>query len=243
MASVNAYRLLGADIELGEDWVVKGFSGYPCVPENVIDVGNSGTTLYIAMAAAALGGSTSVLTGDSQIVKRPAAPLIGALNLMGAQVRSTRRNGMPPIIIEGRASGGSLDLDGSKTSQYLTALLINCPMMDYPSEINVTNLVEKPYIEMTLEWIRSCGVEINHQNFEIFDIPGNQTYLPFDKNIPADYSSSAFFMCQAAINDQKVTLKGLDPKDTQGDKAVADMLRLMGASVEYTDEGAINFWW
>lgn len=239
LSAVEAYRLLGADIDVSNaaDWVVRGVRGRPCAPDNVIDVGNSGTTLYAALASAALVDGLSVFTGDDQIRRRPAQPLIDALNGLGAKVESTRGNGMAPIIVHGPMTGGHIGLDCSQTSQYLTSLLINCPLARGESVIEVENLTEKPYIEMTLRWLEEQGIEFENGDFRRFRIPGGQSYRAFDKPIPADFSSATFFMCAAAITGSELTLLGLDMKDSQGDKAVAGMLTEMGAKVEQVPDG------
>jgi len=232
LSALNCYGLLGAQATREDDWVVRGVGGRPRVPENVIDVGNSGTTLYIALGSAALVNGCTVFTGDEQIRRRPAQPLIDALNALGATVESTRGNGMAPVIVGGPMTGGSVLLDGSKTSQYLTSLLINCPLAQGDTIIEIENLTEKPYVEMTLRWLEEQGIELQNDEFRRFTIPGGQSYTGFDKAIPADWSSATFFMCAAAITGSELTLLGLDMNDTQGDKAVADMLREMGAKVE-----------
>lgn len=237
LAAIDAYRLLGAEILKQDDWVVRGVGGRPHVPENVIDVGNSGTTLYIAMGSAALVDDCSVLTGDDQIRRRPADPLIDALNSLGARVESTRGNGAAPIIIRGPIKGGGIRLDGSKTSQYLTSLLINCPLAHGETIIDVDNLIEKPYVRMTLGWLSEQGIEVENEDFRRFRIPGGQAYRPFDRAVPADWSSATFFMCAAAITGSELVLTGLDTEDTQGDKAIAEMLARMGAEVMPVEGG------
>lgn len=237
LAAIHAYRLLGAQILKQDDWVVGGVSGRPKIADNVIDVGNSGTTLYIALGTAALVSGTTVFTGDDQIRRRPAQPLIDALNQLGAKVESTRGNGMAPIIVRGPMTGGKITLDGSKTSQYLTSLLINCPLATGDTEIEVTNLIERPYVEMTLAWLADQGITVENDGFRRFRVPGKQGYSEFERSIPADFSSATFFMCAAAITGSELVLEGLDSTDTQGDKAVAGMLSTMGAEIEPLDSG------
>lgn len=232
LSCMDAYRLLGAEITRPNEWVVRGTGGRLRVPDDVINVGNSGTTLYIALGSACLGSGLSIFTGDDQIRRRPAGPLIQALDQLGARVISTRGNGMAPIIVDGPMTGGEVRLDGSKTSQYLTSLLLNCPLARGETVIEVENLVERPYVEMTLAWLAEQGVEIGNEGFRRFVIPGGQSYRAFDRAIPADWSSAAFFMCAAAITGSDITLPGLDLDDTQGDKALAGMLESMGAKVE-----------
>ena len=249
LSAFEAYRLLGAVATRPDEWVIRGVGGHPRVPENVIDVGNSGTTLYVALASAALANGCTVLTGDDQIRRRPAEPLIDALNALGAKVESTRGNGTAPIIVRGPMRGGEIKLDCSQTSQYLTSLLLNCPLAKGDTVIEVESLTEKPYIEMTLRWLEEQGIDFecgmgnaewgmgNGECGTRFRIPGNQSYKAFDKSIPADFSSATFFMCAAAITHSELTLLGLDMNDSQGDKAVAGMLAQMGAKVEQVTDG------
>ena len=122
-------RAFGADIEAGEGrFVVKGVSGKPHIPEDVINVGNSGTTLRFAAMTAGLVDGYSVLTGDYQIRRRPLAPLINAMNNLGAEVFSTLSNGMAPVVVKGRLKGGRTELD-AMSSQYLSSILINAPLL------------------------------------------------------------------------------------------------------------------
>ena len=236
-SAADVYRGLGAQIEIGSDWVVRGVCGRPSVPDDVLSVGNSGTTLYMAMGSAALAGGTSIFTGDEQIRSRPAGPLITAIEELGAEAFSTRGNGAPPLLIKGPAKGGRIILDGSKTSQYLSSLLINCPLLEQDTEIEVIRAVETPYIEMTLSWLKSEGIMYKREGFDWFSIPGGQSYPAFSKSIPGDFSSATFFLCAAAVSGSTLTLLGLDMKDSQGDKAVVEMLGAMGAQIEEIPEG------
>jgi len=237
LAAVAAARAFGAEVQTGADWLVRGTGGNLRIPDNVVDVANSGSTLYTAMGTAALIDGWTVLTGDEQIRRRPAGPLIESLNDLGATVFSTRANGMPPLAVRGPMKGGRTVLDGSKTSQYLTALLINCPLAASESEIRVKRLVEHPYIEMTLRWLSQQDIRLEQEDFEFFRIPGRQRYRAFDKQMPGDFSSATFFLVAAAITGSELLLEGLDMSDAQGDKAVVGFLEEMGAEVEQRPDG------
>ncbi|MDI6828541.1 MAG: 3-phosphoshikimate 1-carboxyvinyltransferase, partial [Armatimonadota bacterium] len=228
-----------AKITVGDEWIVEGTGGKLGVPDDVLDVANSGTTLHVSMGSAALIDGYSVFTGDSQIRRRPSGPLIDALNQLGAQLFSTRGNGCPPVVVRGPMRGGKVDLDGSKSSQYLTSLLINCPLAQSDAEIRVINAVETPYIEMTLGWLDEQGIRYEREGFEKFQVPGRQKYQAFEKAIPGDFSSATFFLCAAAITGSELTLVGLDMKDSQGDKAIVDMLKKMGAEIKVVQEGIL----
>ena len=118
------------------------------------------------------------------------------------------------------------------SSQYLSSLLINCPLASGDSQIILTLLNEKPYVQMTLDWLDKLGINYANYNFNYFSIPGNQHYHAFERDIPADFSSATFFLCAAALAGRDVRLIGLDMTDTQGDKAVIDYLKQMGAKIE-----------
>lgn len=239
-SAINAYRAFGAGIEAGTDIRINGLSGLPVTPDDVINVGNSGTSLYIAMGTAALHGSWSIFTGDEQIRNRPAGPLLDALTSLGAKAFSTRGDGRPPIAIAGPMHGGKITLDGSMTSQYLTSLLMNCPLAAEDTEITVTGAVEIPYINMTLQWLDDLGIRYEHDGYTKFMIPGRQSFRSFDKRIPGDFSSAAFFLCAAAITRSQIEVYGLDINDTQGDKGIIDILKKMGVTVEPIINGGMK---
>lgn len=234
-AALDAAHALGAQIQTGDAWTIDGFAGHPHPPGQIIDVHNSGTTLNVALGLAALADGHSVFTGDQQIRRRPAGPLLDALTALGAEAFSTRGNGCPPIVVGGTLTGGQCELQAT-SSQYLTSLLISAPAALGDTHIRVTELNEAPYVHMTLDWLDRLGITCEHDpDLRRFSVPGGQTYPAFNRQIPADFSSATFFLCAAAVTGGPVTLRGLDLDDTQGDKAVVDMLRQMGARIEQQD--------
>ena len=237
-ACLAAYRAFGAELELTPElWRVQGLHGELCAPENVIDVGNSGTSLRIAMGSAALLRSgLAVLTGDQQIRQRPGGPLADALTQLGAQVRSTHGNGCAPFVVEGRLRGGQIAIE-AVTSQYLSSLLLAAPLADGSTEIEVTLLNEAPYVAMTLDWLERTGIVLEHDGLRWFHIPGGQQYTAFDRLIPGDFSSATFFLAAGALEGNDIVSRGLDLADVQGDKAVLDYLRAMGAEVTEEADG------
>ena len=240
-SAVHAFTALGAKIECRPDvWIVHGTGGELRAPDDVVDVGNSGTTLNIALGAAALvrQGQT-VLTGDHQIQRRPSGPLIAALNDLGASAASSRGNGCPPIVVRGRLKGGTTSIE-CKSSQYLTSLLINTPLADGDTTIRVPVLEEKPYVEMTLDWLARQQIKLERDELREFRVRGSQSYRAFQRRIPADFSSATFFLCAGALGDNDVIVQGLDLSDPQGDKAVLDYLRQMGARVDVQPDGGIR---
>jgi 3-phosphoshikimate 1-carboxyvinyltransferase len=238
LSCVNACKLLGAEITTDDNWIVEGFGGQPVVPKDVIDVGNSGTTLRIITSVAALGEGEIKITGDEMTKKRPMQPLLDALNNLGAKARSLNNNGCCPIVVEGKIKGGKTEVEGI-TSQFLSSLLISCPLAEGDSEIIPVNLHEKPYVGMTLNWLDKQRIKYVNNNMQSFSIPGNQSYHSFKQRVPGDFSSATFPLCAGAITDSEITLLGLDINDTQGDKRVIDVLKQMGADIKVMDKGIV----
>jgi len=236
LSAVGTCRALGADIRVMEDrFVVDGFGGLPKVPDDVINVGNSGTTLRFGVMTAGLSEGCTVFTGDYQIRRRQLGPLIEAMNNLGANVFSTRNNGAAPVVIRGRLKGGKTDLDAF-TSQYLSSLLINAPLLERNTEVILTRLNEVPYVEMTLWWLDRQGIKYQNDGFKSFYIEGGQKYKPFNMVIPGDFSSATFFMVLAAVSGGRFELANLDMTDPQGDKLVLSILEDMGASVSVRED-------
>lgn len=231
-ACVNLCRALGADIKTaGEVWSVAGTGGYLKASEDVINVMNSGTTLYVGIGMASLAEAANVFTGDAQIRRRSAQPLLDALGALGARAESTRDNGCTPIVIRGPLRGGSATI-ACPTSQYLTSLLIAAPLALGDTRIVVTELNEVPYVQMTLDWLNICNIDYSHVEMRRFFVKGAQRYESFSERINGDFSSATFFLCAAAVTGSDLTLDELDMNDSQGDKAVVRMIEKMGAEVE-----------
>jgi 3-phosphoshikimate 1-carboxyvinyltransferase len=241
---MKACRLFGARItEEGLDGegrvlVVEGTGGRIKVPPGNIDAGNSGTTLYFAAALAALSSGEFRFTGDEQLSSRPAGNLLRSLEDLGAQV-SSAEGGRAPFTIRGPLSGGSTSIE-CPTSQYLSALLLACPLIPAArtgkgpcpeTEIIVPLLYEEPYVEMTLGWLEEQGIVLEREGLKYFRIPGGQKYRAFTQAVPGDFSSAAFFLSAAALTGSTITLGDLDMNDSQGDKAIVSILASLGCGI------------
>ena len=212
------------------------------------DAGNSGTTLFLALAAAALGNKPVEFDGDEQIRRRSAGPLLDALAGLGVTVKSAP-DGCTPITVQGPWKGGRVSLP-CPTSQYLSALLLAAPLAPagVVTEIDIPLLNEKPYVRMTLSYLDSQNIpykaapeppaaarqdRASPPDFSYFSIPGGSVWKPVTGPVPGDFSSAAFLGAAAAISKGSVTILGLDPDDTQGDKAFFGFLEKMGCRVRW----------
>lgn len=237
-AALNACRLLGASISEFDDRIeITGFGSTPIQPTEPLDMLNSGTSTNLTLGILAALGVQADVTGDASLQGRPVKALTDALQTLGCTVKFHTLKGCPPLSISGRMTGGSVVLDASKSSQYVSSLLIACPLAPRETEIIVENPSELPYIDMTLAWLDEQKINYTREGYTRFIVPGSQRYRAFEKTIAADWSSAAFPLCAAALTDSDVILEGLDLHDIQGDKAIFDYLRQMGADITETPEG------
>jgi 3-phosphoshikimate 1-carboxyvinyltransferase len=105
------------------------------------------------------------------------------------------------------------------------------------TEIIVENLNERPYVEITLDWLKRMGIRFEQKGLEWFRIFGNQKYKSFERSVPADFSTATFPLCAAAITGSELFIRGLDFEDHQGDKAVFTYFENMGTEIRHTDDG------
>ena len=242
-ATIRASRMFGAKIEeKGEDLIIHGFNGKPNVPEDVIDAANSGTTLRFMTAIASLTEGIAVLTGDSSLRTRPNGPLLKVLNQLGAKACSSRKNEKAPIIVKGGLKGGEINIEGSISSQFVSALLIACSLAENTTTISIIGkLKSKPYIDVTIEMLGLAGIKIltDDSNDTRFIIPGKQEYDLKEYTIPGDFSSASYLLAAAALMDgAELKVKNLFPSK-QGDKVIIETLKQMGANIGWDKEAGI----
>ncbi|OLS19763.1 MAG: 3-phosphoshikimate 1-carboxyvinyltransferase [Candidatus Heimdallarchaeota archaeon LC_3] len=241
LAPIRGCELLGASFDLKDNkktLVVSGTSGELKTPNEVIDVKNSGTSLYILSAICSLLKESVVIKGDESINNRPINQLTDALNNLGGFCYPTNST-TPPVTIRGPITGGVTKISGI-TSQYTTSLLIATPMAEKDSTIKPINLQEKPYVKMTLEYLDMTGIEYTHSNdFSNFKIRGKQTYKSFTKKIPCDFSSAAFIIGAGVISGENITINGLDFSDSQADKSFVEILNKMSADIKIVNSQLI----
>lgn len=234
-ATIDGLRAFGAEIqEQGENLNVQAPSLRP--PPGTIDAKNSGTTLRLLTGVAALFEGLTTVTGDASLRKRPMDPLLQALNDLGAHARSRDGSGRPPVEVRGVLRGGSASMPGAISSQFLSSLLIVCPLARGDSAIRVLPpRRSEPYLAMTRHMISSFHGDVREDS-NGFRIRGGQAYHPADVEVPGDFSSAAFPLTAAAITGGDVTVAGLDFLLPQGDSRIVEHLRSFGAQVDVSGD-------
>ncbi|MFB6158438.1 MAG: 3-phosphoshikimate 1-carboxyvinyltransferase [Candidatus Nanohalobium sp.] len=237
-ASIRCAESLGAEVEeLENSLKIEGVDGEPETPENILDCGNSGTTLRLFTGAAALAEKAAVLTGDKSLVERPNNPLIETLNDLGAETFSTKYDGAAPLVVNGKISSGDTCIDGTVSSQFISSLLFCMPLTDEGGRLEIEGeLKSRPYVDITIEVLEDMGVEINDY-MEGFEIPGGQSYSSEEFQVPGDFSSASYPLAAGALAG-KVRVENLYPS-AQGDERILDVLERMGAEVDWNTRAGV----
>ncbi|OTA14996.1 3-phosphoshikimate 1-carboxyvinyltransferase [Xenorhabdus vietnamensis] len=241
---LNALAALGITYRLSADRTiceVDGIGGRITGKSGIeLFLGNAGTAMRPLAAALCLGeGDMSVvLTGEPRMKERPIGHLVDALRQGGAEIDYLEQENYPPLHIKGEFSGGKVTVDGSVSSQFLTALLMAAPLAANDTEIHIQgDLVSKPYIDITLALMKSFGVTVNNEQYQAFHIKGQQQYLsPGQYLVEGDASSASYFLAAAAVKGGTVRVTGIGRNSLQGDTKFANVLEQMGATICWGDD-------
>ena len=215
--------------------IVHGGAGNLPNPNAEIDVEGSGTTIRFLTAALTAVGGRYTLDGIQRMRQRPIGDLVTALQELGGNVFCDGENGCPPVSIDSPGLiGGQAIVASNISSQYLSGLLMAAPLAKEPVGLQIDGeLVSKPYVSMTLEVMKSFGINVDTQDdFSQFVIEPN-TYSPAEYSIEPDASAASYFWAAAAIMGGRAEVKGLNRNALQGDVQFVECLEKMGCQVDY----------
>lgn len=231
-ATARAIARLGSPVTRRCDrWTIRHISPGPRPRPVTIDCGESGTTLRFLTALAALHHRPVTLAGSARLGARPMSGLLGSLEALGARVR--RHGHALPIEVTGPIHAGSVRLDASQSSQFVSALLFVLPTLEGDSELVLEGRpVSRPYLEATVQVLRHHRVRLRRRGRR-FWIPGGQEYRSSRFAVPGDASSAAYLWAAAAVTGGEVEVRGVPPAAvwSQADLAILSILRAQGAEV------------
>ncbi|NBM54253.1 3-phosphoshikimate 1-carboxyvinyltransferase [Proteus sp. G2669] len=239
---LNALKALGVQYQLSNNNTVcdiEGLGGeFKTNSPLELFLGNAGTAMRPLAAALSLGSHDIVLTGEPRMKERPIGHLVDALRQGGASIDYLEQTDYPPIRLRGGFKGGNVAVDGSVSSQFLTALLMTAPLAEQDTTITIKGeLVSKPYIDITLALINTFGGKIENQNYQQFVVKGGQQYQSPEKYlVEGDASSASYFLAAAAIKGGTVRVTGIGKNSLQGDIHFASVLEKMGAKIRWGDD-------
>ncbi len=239
---LDALAALGIPLEHTGSGSLKVHGQNGSFPNRQADLflGNAGTAFRPLTAALAILGGDYRLHGVARMHERPIGDLADALRQTGAQIDYLGREGYPPLHIGTRHDSGarSITVQGSVSSQFLTALLMALPLTGEAFEIRVAgNLISKPYIDITLNLMARFGVNVRNQDYQTFRLPANARYrAPAVLDVEGDASSASYFLAAGLLAAQPVRVIGLGRHAIQGDTAFAGELEKIGADVTWGDD-------
>lgn len=233
-ATINCMRALGADITVGEGYLVikgtRGISG-----SALLDCGESGSTMRFLIPVAAALGVSAEFVGSGRLPSRPIGVFTDCLPEKGV---SCRTEGGLPLMIEGQLQSGVYEIPGDVSSQFITGLLLALPLTEGDSEIRLTTPLQSAgYIDMTIAVMAEFGVTIERTDFG-WRVRGSQKYIARPFTVEGDWSQAAFFMTAGALGGN-ITIDNLRMDSTQGDKACVEIYKRLGANIT-EDNGIIT---
>lgn len=205
---------------------------------NDINIGAAGTSMRFLTAFLSATPGTWSITGSERMKQRPIKILVEALRKIGADIEYIGNEGFPPLKINGKdLEGGEIELDGSVSSQYISALLMIAPKLKKGLCLKLTGeVISKPYIKMTLSMMKDFGIESRFSGNIIEVKP--QAYRKTAYEIESDWSGASYWYEMMAISKSgEIKLKGLRKNSTQGDSLIAEFFMKYGINTEYTADG------
>jgi 3-phosphoshikimate 1-carboxyvinyltransferase len=213
--------------------------------QNEIDIQAAGTAMRFLTAYFAGEKGHWTLTGTERMQNRPVKILVEALNALGAQVAYKDKDGFPPLRINGQVlRGGEISLDGSVSSQYISALIMVAPRMVNGLRLNLTGqIISKPYLQLTVKLMREFGVEVFEEG-NTLTIP-KQTYKPVPFTVESDWSAASYWYEMVALSeiqrckDSKFKISSLGESDSLINSITAGSVRNLN-DVEVTLTGLFD---
>ena len=238
----EALRQLGIAVEANVErcmFEVVGNDGKSPVNNAELYIGNAGTAARSLVSYVALGSGEFVIDGDEPMRRsRPISDLLDALRQLGVDIRSKFDNDRLPVIVRANGlKGGKTRLDASKSSQFLTSLMLIAPYTERGIEIEIVGRLKTPYIDITVSVMEAFGANVSHDNYQFFRIEGGQQYQPREYPIEPDASTASYFFAAAAITGGRVRVTNLNMDSAQGDVHFVDVLEQMGCQVDRYDDG------
>lgn len=234
IASIDACRAFGTKIRRTDKGLIVSGNSTLKIPDDVINVENSGTTMrFVTAISSLLKEGHVIITGDDSIRKRPMGPLLSALKQLGVNSYSATENDKAPIIVQGGGiKGNHISIDGSISSQFISGILIAGVCAESGISLKVTGKqVSRSYIESTINVMTKFGARVeNSKDYRKYNISYNR-YIPTTFTIPGDFSTAALLLSAGILAGGEITVTNLDFSLPQGDSKILEILKKIGAII------------
>ena len=235
VSASKAIKLFGAEVDTSNtsEWIVRGAGHNAHLPQDVVNVGNSGSLLYFMAPIASTFKGWSIFTGDESIRTRPVLHLVDALNQLGAECSVSRpEKNAPPILIKGPIKPHQKLVTDGRLSQYISGIMIAASLLDGKTEIELTDPKEIPFLNMTRMWLEEFGVPLAiSSDWKHITVSGPVEFKAFDKAVPSDWEALAFPMLAAILSESKIVIDDIDNSGSQGDSAIVEIFKSLGANI------------
>ena len=198
-----------------------------------LNVEDAGTVMRFLTALCCLVPGEITIGGSDRMNQRPIKELVSGLKKLGAEITYTENDGFPPIKINGGSiNGGPVHINGSVSSQFISALLMITPLLARDTEVHITgDQVSEPYIDMTVSVMKQFGVSPDKSE-KYYLISDNQQYQSCKFQVEGDASSTSYLFAIAALSQSKIEVSNLSSKSLQSDMKFVDILEKMGCKVD-----------
>jgi 3-phosphoshikimate 1-carboxyvinyltransferase len=234
IASIDACRAFGTKIKKTDKGLIVSGNSTLKIPDDVINVENSGTTMrFVTAISSLLKKGHVIITGDDSIRKRPMGPLLSALQQLGVNSYSATENDKAPIIVQGGGiMGNHISIDGSISSQFISGILIAGVCAESGISLSVTGKqVSRSYIESTINVMTKFGARVEKsKDYRKYNVSFNR-YIPTTFTIPGDFSTAALLLSAGVLAGGEITVTNLDFSLPQGDSKILEILKKIGAII------------
>ncbi len=210
---------------------------------SLINVGHAGTDMRFLTAFLSLKNNNYELTGSERLQQRPVKDLVEVLQKLGADIKYKNKAGYPPLLIKGKQlAGGKVEINGSVSSQFVTALLLVAPYFTNGLELTIKNeLVSTPYVNMTIELMKEFGASVVWKDNKITVESVPYSYSKKEYIVESDWSAASYYYSIIALSklNTKLTVSGLFQKSLQADAICADIYKSFGVTTEYLGDEII----
>ena len=249
LSTAAAVKKVGAQVDFGDAagseavWTVKGAGAGLHLPDEAIDVGNSGSLMYFLCPVLSTLKGECTFTGDESICRRPVNHLIDALCQFGANGRSLNKGPdgapgtTPPFSFCGPIDVNKKLVTEGALSQYISGFMMAASRLNGTLKMELTNPKETPYLTMTKLWLESVGVPVKiSEDFKHIEVTGPVPFKAFDRAVPSDWEGVAFPLVAALISGSEITIDNVDGSGSQGDDKIVEVLQSVGADIEWRRE-------
>lgn len=233
-AMIECLKTLGISLEVTDNTiVVHGDISSIEEREYELFARDSGTTIRFMLALCCVMPGIQILKGSPRLQQRPIGELVEGLRQLGATIEYLESEGQAPLrVVSSSLDKNNVTMKGDISSQFFSALLMIAPAVGEVIIHVEGNQISRPYIDMTIDSMRQCGVLVKNNNYLTYTVPANQHYSVLNYTVEGDFSTAGYFLAIAALTGSTIRLENLNPRSKQADRELVETLEELGSSIQ-----------